>query len=82
MTVIYNKRTGRIKLILSGDTNHVATVFGDEGVDYKKIFAEIIIPDDEYVIKHPKEFEVNPETKELEILSTTINQYKLKGERL
>lgn len=79
MTIIYNKRIGKIKVIYSGDINHVSTAFGAESQDYMLIYDEIILPDDKFVMYHPQEFEVNPITKELEILTTAVNDYAVKS---
>jgi hypothetical protein len=69
MTVIFNKRLGIIKAVFSGTNQHISTVYGAEGQDYALIFDETIVPDDNYVMKNPKQFIVNVETKQLEMLS-------------
>lgn len=67
MTIIFNKRTGSIKMVFSGDLQHISTVFGDESEDYSLIYDEITVPDDDTVIHNSKQFQINVDSKMLEI---------------
>lgn len=77
MTIIFSKRTGDIKYIFSGNLQHIDTLFGVEGEDYKLIWDEICIADDNYVLENPKNFKVNTETKTLEILQSAVTNYPI-----
>ena len=68
MTIIYLKEYGDIKGIYSGDLQHIDTLFGDRAELYKKIYDEIVLPDDPNVINNYRLFKVNSETKEIELL--------------
>jgi len=69
MTIIYNKRIGSIKNIFSGNLQTLDIIFGVEAEDYRIIFDELIIADNQNVIDSPKMFKVNIETKEIEIIA-------------
>ena len=77
MTIIYNKRLGTIKSIFSGNLQNINSLYGEESYDYKLIWDEIIIPDDEIVFKNPQNFKVNIDTKQLEIIMQQVNQYPI-----
>jgi len=62
LTIFYNKRTGSIKEMCSGE--QTMDWFGDEKEDYEQIFDFIIVDYDGYVIQNPHQFEVkNGEVK-------------------
>ena len=77
MTIIFNKRLGTIKSIFSGNLQNIKTLYGNEAQDYKIIWDEIIIKDDDFVLKNPQNFRVNVDTKQLEMLSQQANKYPI-----
>lgn len=72
MTVIFNKRTGNIKGVFSGNLQHISTLYGDESQDYMLIWDEIIIDDDMEVLYNSRNYKVNLETKQIEMLPVEI----------
>ena len=56
MTVFYNKRTGSIKALVSGEQN--MSMYGNEQEDYEQIYDFIVVPMDEYVFNNHNSFEV------------------------
>ena len=77
MTIIFNKRLGTIQSIYSGDLQRIDILYGNEAEDYKLIWDEIIISDDEFVMRNFQNFKINVDTKQLEILAEQINQYPI-----
>lgn len=75
MTIIFNKRLGTIKSVFSGNLQTIETLYGNEAQDYKIIWDEIIINDDDFVLKNPQSFRINVDTKQLEMLIKQVNQY-------
>jgi hypothetical protein len=69
MNIFFNKRTGTIKAVFSGNLQSIATVYGEESQDYAQIYGEATFPDDNLVIRNPENFKVNVEKNQLEILS-------------
>ncbi len=56
LTIFYNKRTGSIKELCSGEQS--MDWFGEEREDYELIFDYIIIDYDEYIMQNLHQFEV------------------------
>lgn len=56
LTIFYNKRTGSIKEMCSGE--QTMDWFGDEKEDYEQIFDFIIVDYDGYVMQNLHQFEV------------------------
>lgn len=56
LTIFYNKRTGSIKELCSGEQS--MDWFGEEREDYELIFDYIIIDYDEYIMQNSHQFEV------------------------
>lgn len=73
MTIIYNKRTGSIKNIFSGNLQTLDVLFGAEAEDYKLIFGELVTTDDQNVMNNYGMFTVNPATKQIEIIANDYN---------
>lgn len=69
MTIIYNKRTGSIKNIFSGNDQTLDIIFGSESEDYRIIFDELIVDDNWNVIDSSRMFKVNTDTKEIELMA-------------
>lgn len=59
MTIIFNKRTGDIKLALGG-IQSIDTLYGSEAEDFKLIFGEIVTERLTFVIDNPQQFIVDP----------------------
>lgn len=68
MTIIFSKKTGKIKAIFSGYLQTMDTLYGDEAEEYKIIWDEVMVEDDDAVMNHLDKFIVNPETREIELL--------------
>ena len=56
MTIFYNKRTGSIKELCSGE--QTMDWFGAEKEDYEQIFDRLVVELDEYVLNNFPQFEV------------------------
>lgn len=56
LTVFYNKRTGSIKELCSGEQN--MEWFGEEKEDYEQIFDFITVDHDEYILQNFINFHV------------------------
>jgi hypothetical protein len=69
MVIFYNKRTGSIKAVFSGNLQTIEQAYREESQDYALILGEITLDDDSMVFAAPNNFKVNIETKELELLS-------------
>ena len=50
LTIFYNKRTGEIKELCSGNQNF--DWFGDEAQDYEQIFDFVVTELDEYILEN------------------------------
>ena len=74
MTIFYSKRTGDIKGASSGIQD--MSVYGEDCTDYSLIFSYIVLPIDDYVIRNIKQFKINIDTKQLEMLPQ-VNQYPI-----
>lgn len=62
LTIFYNKRTGTIKEMCTGE--QTMNWFGEEKQDYEKIFDYIVLDYDDYILKNMEQFEVvNGEVK-------------------
>ena len=60
MTIIFNKRTGDIKLALGG-IQSIDTLYGSEAEDFKLIFGELVTERLTFVIDNPQQFIVDIE---------------------
>ena len=56
LTLFYNKRTGTIKELCTGEQD--MSRFGDEQEDYEHIFGYIVIDYDAYVMNNSHQFEI------------------------
>ena len=56
MTVFYNKRTGSIKALISGEQD--MNLYGEEKEDYEQIYDFIVVDLDEYVFSNHRSFAV------------------------
>ncbi|MDP4144170.1 MAG: hypothetical protein Q8936_06740 [Bacillota bacterium] len=78
MTIVFNKRLGIIKGIFSGELQTMDVLYGDEASDFKLIWDEVLLPDDENVLRNPGNFKINvdnyPNSVFLEILPQ-VNNY-------
>ncbi len=75
MTIFYRKANGAIKRINTGIQN--MGIFGDEAEDYSLIWDYVILDKDEYVLRNPFNFRVNPTTKQIEIKESNMMKYKI-----
>ena len=76
MTLVFSKRNGNIKGIFSGDLQTMDVLFGEDAEDYKMIWDEVVLKEDNYVIQNVQQFKINIETKELEMIPV-VNNYPL-----
>lgn len=79
MTIFYRKADGAIKRTTTGIQN--MGIFGDEAEDYSLIWDYVILDKDEYVLRNPFNFRVNPTTKQIEIKESNMMKYKIAKER-
>lgn len=56
LTIFYNKRTGSIKELCSGE--QTMDWFGEEKEDYEQIFDLVVVEYDEYVLQNIHQFKV------------------------
>lgn len=73
MTIFYYKSNGDILALATG-IQDINIFFGVHSPDYVLIADQIVIPKDIDVVNNVKNFKVNINTKQLEILST-VNKY-------
>lgn len=72
LTIFYNKRTGSIKELCSGEQS--MDWFGEEKRDYEEIFDFIIVDYDEYIVQNLHQFEIR-DNKVLLKNRSSLNKY-------
>lgn len=75
MVIIFNKRTGEIRSIFSGDLQTLDIMYGNEAADYKQILDELLIDDDINIINNWRMFQVNVVTKQVQLIPSIVSQY-------
>ncbi|NBI05759.1 hypothetical protein [Senegalia massiliensis] len=72
LTIFYNKRTGSIKELCSGEQS--MDWFGEEKRDYEEIFDFIIVDYDEYIVQNLHQFEIK-DSKVVLKNKSSLNKY-------
>lgn len=74
MTIFYSKRDGSIKGIATGIQD--MSIYGSNTEDFKLIRDYIVVDLDRGILDNPEKFQVNTETKEIELIEEYAFQPK------